>query len=224
MRKYHARFLEGWAPAMAPGYSTVARYDAERRRSHARLRKSTSHAFPLTNSFGIRFQKRACKLSGMNTSKTLDLKPFRMNTYRKSGEGVPYSQATSKSKSPAAHCRAGRIVRSLRNSVLGSLSRTFRPSRTAVMSFAIVAAGLCGFSIRSSLSVRSWVTSVHSGWGEISNCSFLIASNTTSTTWRGGMLASMAALNAEHSLVSSRELSLLHLKTDLATALNQACV
>gem|GEM_PF-3929306 len=54
------------------------------------------------------FQKQACKLSGMNTSKTLDLKPFRMNTCRKTGEGAPHSRAGSKSKSPAADTRNGR--------------------------------------------------------------------------------------------------------------------
>ena len=50
----------------------------------------TSHQSPITISFIIRtYIKSAHKLSRMNTSKTHDLKPFRMNTSEKTGEGAP---------------------------------------------------------------------------------------------------------------------------------------
>jgi hypothetical protein len=39
-------------------------------------------------------QKHACKLSGINTSKSLHLKPFRMNTYKKRGGGPAHTPAT----------------------------------------------------------------------------------------------------------------------------------
>src|SRR5579859_6273556 len=48
----------------------------------------TSHQSRITNSFIIRTSiKPAHKLFRMNTSKTQHLKPFRMNTYKKTGEG-----------------------------------------------------------------------------------------------------------------------------------------
>src|SRR5208282_3147447 len=60
-------------------------------------------------------EKRTCKLSGMNTSKTQDLKLFRMNTYKKRGRGAgcgcavissapyAYSIARNRSKSFTSH-------------------------------------------------------------------------------------------------------------------------
>jgi hypothetical protein len=54
------------------------------------------------------FQKHACKLSGMNSSETLDLKLFRMSICRKRGRGVPHSRATSKTKRPSRLSRDGR--------------------------------------------------------------------------------------------------------------------
>ena len=49
----------------------------------------TSYASPIANSFRMRTcEKHVRKPSGMNTSKTQDLKPFRMNTYEKKGEGA----------------------------------------------------------------------------------------------------------------------------------------
>ena len=48
----------------------------------------TSHQSPITKSFTMRtYIASAHKLFGMNTSKTQDLKPFRMNTYKKTGRG-----------------------------------------------------------------------------------------------------------------------------------------
>src|SRR5579859_6336940 len=53
----------------------------------------TRHASPITISFRIRtYEKHLRKPSGMNTSKTQDLKPFRMNTYEKTG-GAPHGYA-----------------------------------------------------------------------------------------------------------------------------------
>jgi hypothetical protein len=49
---------------------------------------ATNHQPLSINPFRIRTsRKHACNPSGMNTSKTQDLKPFRMNTYKKTGGG-----------------------------------------------------------------------------------------------------------------------------------------
>jgi hypothetical protein len=48
------------------------------------------HESPVTKSFAIRtYEKPARDPSRMRTSKTQDLKPFRMNTYEKTGGGCP---------------------------------------------------------------------------------------------------------------------------------------
>jgi hypothetical protein len=59
-----------------------------------RKTRSVTHAAPradlASNSFTIRtYAKCTHKPCRMNTSKTQDLKLFRMNTYEKTGEGVP---------------------------------------------------------------------------------------------------------------------------------------
>src|SRR4029077_18415873 len=49
----------------------------------------TNHQSQFTKSFTIRTSaKRACNSRRIRTSKTLNLKLFRMNTYEKTGEGV----------------------------------------------------------------------------------------------------------------------------------------
>ena len=46
-----------------------------------------------TKHFRIRtYEKSARNPFGIRTSKTQDLKPFRMNTYKKTGEGVPFQR------------------------------------------------------------------------------------------------------------------------------------
>jgi hypothetical protein len=73
----------------------------------------TWHSPLATKSFTIRtYIKSAHKLFIMNTSKTQDLKPFRMNTYKKRGRGDPrpYSSILSDlelSSRPAAVVRGG---------------------------------------------------------------------------------------------------------------------
>src|SRR5580704_772636 len=52
----------------------------------------------------------------MNTSKTLDLKPFRMNTYRKTGEGGALAGPPRKTNRPLRISASGDIeAKSLRN-------------------------------------------------------------------------------------------------------------
>jgi hypothetical protein len=54
----------------------------------------TSHKSQVTKYRRIRtYEKRARNPFGIRTSKTQDLKPFRMNTYRKTGEGGPHPSA-----------------------------------------------------------------------------------------------------------------------------------
>ena len=72
----------------------------------------TSHASPITNSFRIRtYAKPARNLFRIRTSKTQHLKPFRMNTYEKTPQGVPPMTARQtcppeRSEGAAFRCQA----------------------------------------------------------------------------------------------------------------------
>ncbi len=56
----------------------------------------TRHASPITKSFRIRTsEKHASNPFGIRTYKTQDLKPFRMNTSKKTGEGTPFKPRLS---------------------------------------------------------------------------------------------------------------------------------
>jgi hypothetical protein len=85
------------------------------------MASSTSHHSLPTISFTIRTsEKRARNSRRIRTSKTQDLKPFRMNTYRKTREGGAVFQAKNLS------CRFGRcryVVTSLLPYFLTSLPR-----------------------------------------------------------------------------------------------------
>jgi hypothetical protein len=64
----------------------------------------TSHQSQVTKSFTIRTSaKRPCNPCRIRTSKTQDLKPFRMNTYRKTGEGDPLPTASGHYLKPLPH-------------------------------------------------------------------------------------------------------------------------
>lgn len=55
----------------------------------------------------MQFQKHSCKPSGMSSSKTLDLKSFRMSIYRKTARGAdPFAALANQ----AARVRPGTII------------------------------------------------------------------------------------------------------------------
>jgi hypothetical protein len=75
------------ANAEVEGYNTVQYGETAQSRSTPKFHKArVSIAKLLWNPHS---QKHACKVSGMNISKTLDLKPFGMNICKKTGEGEP---------------------------------------------------------------------------------------------------------------------------------------
>ena len=58
--------------------------------THSSQPKSSKYPAPVSISFRIRtYKKHILNSSRMNSSKTQGLKPFRMNTYKKTGVGVP---------------------------------------------------------------------------------------------------------------------------------------
>ena len=58
--------------------------------THSFQAKSSKYPAPVSISFRIRtYKKHILNSSRMNSSKTQGLKPFRMNTYKKTGVGVP---------------------------------------------------------------------------------------------------------------------------------------
>ena len=88
-------------PRLSPTRRPPCQHDNPSSKSSLALPLVTSHQSQVTNSFIIRtYEKYASNPFRMRTSKTQDLKLFRMNTYRKTPGGYPRPFTQSRDGSP----------------------------------------------------------------------------------------------------------------------------
>ena len=88
-------------PRLSPTRRPPCQHDNPSANFSPALPLGTSHQSPVTNSFIIRTSEK-CPSNPfrMRTSKTRDLKLFRMNTYRKTPRGYPRSLTPSRDRPP----------------------------------------------------------------------------------------------------------------------------